>query len=494
MESPVDPFTVFAAVVGGFFLYLGVQKLRSQIKLAKMTIPMVRGGLPILGQALTMLKNPPWDTMTKWVAEYGPLYQFKLFGRRCVVVADPDILREVLQTKMNSFSKDKEFTYRPFMSLLGTGLVTSEGKLWRQQRTLVSSALRFDILQEIQTLAKEATERLALKLDKVCNTGKPIEIAEEFRHLTLQVICEAICSLSPEETDMTLANMYLPIVEEGNLRTWYPHREYLPTPAWFRHFLHVRRLNNYLSSIIEKRWALRQQEKGNRNDRKTDLLDKVMDSVQEGSWGMDMIRQLRDEIKTFILAGHETSASMLTWALYELTQNPQQLEKVVEEAKTVYGHSNRPEAQLPVDKLGDLVYSECCLKESLRKYSVVPVVVRNILEDVTLHDQYIPKEATVFIMIQGVHHRPDLWESPEVYQPERFLQPPKPYTFLPFIDGPRQCLGQNLALLESKVVLSTLIQRYQFTSIGPNAGKKHPFMVPIIPLAGLQVLVARLDI
>jgi beta-ring hydroxylase len=85
------------------------------------------------------------------------------------------------------------------------------------------------------------------------------------------------------------------------------------------------------------------------------------------------------------------------------------------------------------------------------------------------------------VLIQGVHHREDLWPAPEVYNPDRFLKDPEPFAFLPFIDGPRNCLGQYLALLETKVVLATLAQRFNFTCVGENAGRKHPSMVPIIP-------------
>lgn len=124
-------------------------------------------------------------------------------------------------------------------------------------------------------------------------------------------------------------------------------------------------------------------------------------------------------------------------------------------------------------------------QEALRKYSVVPIVTRETTRDVSLGPQkeyLVPKGTRMMILIQGVHHRRDLWPEPLAFQPDRFLEQPRPFHFLPFIDGPRNCLGQHLALLEAKVVLATLCQRFTFAAAGGEAaGKKHPSMVPVIP-------------
>jgi cytochrome P450 len=472
------------------------------LKVRRMNMPVVPGGLPFLGQVLELIRMPPWDLMVQWMERLGPIYRFTLFGESCVVVADPALLREVLQTSMKAFQKDLDFTYKPFMPLLGTGLVTSEGQLWYTQRAMVSAVFRIEILEIIPHIAKRAVERLCTKLEEVRGTGTPIEIGEMFRHLTLQVIAEAILSLSPEESDQTFAKMYLPIVTEGNLRTWYPYRAYLPTPANFAFHQHVKVLNDYITSIIEKRWALRQVEAKlsptPENKRQQDILDRILSGVDANAWSPSTIRQIRDEIKTFILAGHETSASMLTWALYELTQSEKITQKVVGEAEEVFGKGATATTPLPASEtLGGLAFTQCCLKETLRKYSVVPIVTRETVREVGLGGgkYLIPKGTRMMILIQGVHHRADIWPSPLEFNPQRFLENmPEPFTFLPFIDGPRNCLGQHLALLETKIVLATLMQRFRFEAVGGEegreAGRKHPSMVPVIPDdPGLMVLV-----
>lgn len=459
----------------------------------KSTIPLVKGGVPFIGQVFTLLKGSPWDTFTEWMLEYGNIYRFQLFGRDSVFVSDPEMLKIILSTKMSKFKKDTEWVYAPFMVILGNGLVTADGESWRRQRTLLSSHLRIEILSEIPKMALEAVQRLSIKLDKVKKEGSTIEMAEEFRHLTLQVIAEAILSLPPEESDRTFAHMYLPIVEEGNLRTWSPQRMVLPTPSWFKHRKDVEKLNNYVTSLIEKRWALRQTEEatGIRN-RPLDVLDKTLGAIDPAEWNTATLHQIRDEIKTFILAGHETSASMLAWSLFELSkeEGKDSLARVVQESKGVYGPSVEDviseRVALPGrEALDQLNYTECCLRESLRKYSVVPTVVRVASEDILLDQHLIRRGTSVMLGIQGVHHNPDYWPEPHEYRPERFLVDIKPYTFIPFVEGPRMCLGQYLSLLESKTVLSLLLSRYKFELVDPEgAGKKHPFMVPIIPKTG----------
>lgn len=484
------------------FLTFGVSALLCFVFMWKIlekrnvSIPMVKGGLPFFGVVFDMLQGSPWDKMAKWTLQHGNIFRIHLFGSDAVVVADPELLKIVLKLKLSCFNKDTAWTYKPFMPLLGRGLVTSEGEQWRAQRAMMGSHLKIDILQHIPKMAVDAVERLCIKLDAAKENGSTLDMSEEFRHLTLQVIAEAVFSISAEESDKTFAHMYLPIVEEGNLRTWAPQRMYLPTYSWFKFHNDVNRLNDYVTGLVTKRWELRRQEAkeqqrtGIPTSRPQDVLDKTLSVIEEEDWNMDTINQVRDQMKTFVLAGHETSASMLTWALYELSisSGEKARRKLLAEANDAYGKLT-PGSIPSKDAVTKLVFTECCLRESLRKYSVVPSVVRMVNKDVQLGDYHVCKGSTIMICMQGVHHNPEYWPEPLVYKPERFLEPVKSYTFLPFIEGPRMCLGQYLSLLESKIVLSMLLSRYRFEIVNNDAGEKHPFMVPIIPKCGHHVRV-----
>jgi beta-ring hydroxylase len=176
-----------------------------------------------------------------------------------------------------------------------------------------------------------------------------------------------------------------------------------------------------------------------------------------------------------------------------LLKNPHLLQKLRHEAKSVFaGHLSKDNKVISLPKfeeLSKLQFAEASLRESLRLYSVVPSVVRVAAEDIQCGSYFFAKGSTIILNIQGVHHNPEYWPNPHVYDPERFIgdraKQIQPFTFLPFIDGPRMCIGQYLSLMESKIVLACLVLSYDFDVLNLNeASKKHQFMIPIIPENG----------
>ena len=159
--------------------------------------------VPVLGHTVALFKAVgsypcTWDLFARWGASAAPKpARVQIFQRHCVVVADPDLVKRVMQVNLKNYKKDTEFSYEPFLEILGTGLVTSEGETWREQRQRISSALRVEILDDIIAIATRAVDRLSEKLERVRGKNEPVELAEEFRLLTLQVIAEAILSLTP---------------------------------------------------------------------------------------------------------------------------------------------------------------------------------------------------------------------------------------------------------------------------------------------------------
>ena len=427
-----------------------------------------------------------WDLFAQWGTSAAPKpARVQIFQRHCVVVADPDAMKRVMAVNLKNYKKDTEFAYNPFLDVLGTGLVTSEGEMWKNQRQRISSALRIEILDDIIAIAIRAVDRLSLKLEAVRGKNVPVELAEEFRLLTLQVIAEAILSLSPEESDEVMPNLYLPIMEECNRRSLEPWRTYLPTSEWFAHRARVKALNAYIVKLIRTRWAKRVRGETSANP---DILDRVLADVSLEEYGAEIEEQMCYELKTFLLAGHETSAAMLIWTTYELVKNQDKMAKATAEANKVLG-AVKP-GKLPTrDELAHLDYVVGALKESLRLYSVVPVVTRCAIDDDVLGGCRIPAGTTVIMSLQGVHHREDLWPNPMSFEPERFLNGANDelgnYAYLPFIQGPRNCLGQYLALLEARVVLATLLKRFKFTSASTKNGAKHTKAIPIAPADGM---------
>ncbi|KAH8619867.1 putative Cytochrome P450 [Trypanosoma vivax] len=508
-----------------------------------MHVPQVRGRLPFFGHALLLLEGSPTSKMAAWSLDplrreggkrengekINRLVTFNVFSQRVVYINEPALLKRVLLTNQRNYIKDIPSSYKHFMCLLGSGLVTAEGDKWRKGRLMLSHSLRIDILEDIPEMAVKATGRI---LDKMpTTTGGPsfIDLNEEFRHMTLQVIGETVLSLTPEETDRIFPTLYLPIVHECNRLVWEPWRSLLPFSEGARQRRScLKKLNRVICNIIRERWKAR-SETGKR-----DVMSLCMSQIDSLTSGM--VAQLRDDVKTLLLAGHETSAALLTWATYEVICHPEVRDKIVEEARvlfdpvrcertvvTPYGTWGIPTAS---DVRALLRWTPATLRETLRKHSVVPLVMRLAKKNDTWpasetgleRDITIPAGCSVAVGIEAVHHRPDIWPDSDMFRPERFLDVDTanshasgrsvdggrsidPYAFLPFINGPRNCLGQHLSMMETQVSLAFLFLNCDLRLCDVDAtgghrdalelqhevGQPHAFLIPIVPRNGLKV-------
>ena len=274
--------------------------------------------LPFLGQALAFLRYRPWDLTANWHRTYNsPIVGFPLLGATMFSIASPSLMKIVLQSRIAAVKKDVQKIMKPFLTILGTGIVSSEGHSWMKQRLKMSNPLRQDVLEIIPRQTLYAVQRLLKVTDEAAETGEEIPVGESLRHLTLQVISGSFLSLSAEESDSTFATMYLPIVEEGNSRVWHPYRSFLFfLPSFWKYHYNVYRLNNYVSQLIRDRWVVRrQEEKTGQSDRGQDILDRVLlvhekelkqnneDEPLPAELDGESVRQFRDEMKTFMLAG-----------------------------------------------------------------------------------------------------------------------------------------------------------------------------------------------
>ena len=275
-------------------------------------------------------------------------------------------------------------------------------------------------------------------------------------------------------------------MDECNRRSLSPWRSFLPTPEWFAHRRRVRQLDDAIVDIIRARW--RRKTRG--ESVPDDILERVLDQVDAKEYGVEVETQLCYEIKTFLLAGHETSAAMLTWTLYELVNNAAAMGRVKSEADRVFGKLKRD--ALPTrDSLASLEYSVAALKETLRLYSVVPVVTRVAVEDDDLGGVRVPAGTTVIMSLQGVHHRDDIWPDPLAYKPNdsSTRTRTRASSFCRSFRGRGTAWGRA-ALLEARVVLISLVKRYRFEHASGENAKKHTKAIPIAPAHGMHFTVS----
>lgn len=285
-----------------------------------------RTWLPYVGQGITLLLHPPWDLLKTWNERHGGVIAFPLLGSTIFSLTDAAAVKAVLQSHTRHFKKDVENTMKPFLSILGTGIVTSEGAAWLRQRRKMSHPLRADVLEIIPRQTVAAVQRLMRQLDQAAAREQTVPLGSLLRHLTLQVISGSFLSLPPDDSDSTFAKYYLPIVDESNVRVWHSYRRYcFFLPSFWKYHWNVYQLNACVSKLIRDRWTLRrreeeqrqQQQTNNNNEKKPsssrrreDILDKVL-ADYEKEFPNDpvlpeyAVRQFRDEMKTFMLAGHE---------------------------------------------------------------------------------------------------------------------------------------------------------------------------------------------
>lgn len=196
----------------------------------------------MLSQAWQLLTRPPFDVMVEWMQTTGSTaFRLQYLNYNVIVVSSAEMAKTIFASKMSNYRK-AQWAYAIFGDLLGTGLVTSEDERWRHGRALIAPPFKRDMLQAVVPLSVQAARRVAATLRAVMQNSSSsskstttIDLAEEFRHMTLQVIGEAVLGMSHEECDASFPGLYLPIVTEANIRTWHPYRAYLPLPATFRY-------------------------------------------------------------------------------------------------------------------------------------------------------------------------------------------------------------------------------------------------------------------
>ena len=495
---------VTAAVYG--LLTRGLTSLRIRQAMRGVPTPALVSW-PFLGHALNLAGPRPWYKMRRWCEDFGQskLVYFKVLDKHVLYIAHPPLLKRVLQTKQRDYRKDLD-SFKHFRCLLGQGLVTSEDEKWRHGRLLLSQAMRIDILGTIPAVGIRAAARLIRKI-RENGEAKPTDVDEEFRHLTLQVIGEAVLSLPADEVTRVLPQLYLPVVHEANKRVWAPWRPFMPWLAGCRaRDSAIDRLNRYISDYVRKRWRLIQAERAAASGsgpavepRAPDILDRYMTQLE--SCGEAEVLQVRDDLKTMLLAGHETSAATLTWATYELLSHPEIAEKVREEHDRVFGDIDLSAASATVsaEAVKQLKWAPAVLREAMRLHGVVPLVMRIASKDDVIpaaetgigRDVRVPKGCTIMVGIDGVHNREDLWPDAARFNPERFfdMDAVDPYAYIPFINGPRNCLGQHLSFLEMQIVLSLVWGRLNLKPAMSleAAGEPHSYVIPTVPAHGLLV-------
>ncbi len=387
---------------------------------------------------------------TRCAREYGDIVFFRVVNIPTYLINHPTFIEEVLVTNYRNFIK--AVYLRESRALFGNGLLTSDGEDWVNERRIAQRAFRHE---HIESYAETIVRYAEQALDK-WKDGEVRDVHQDMMRLTLEIIARVLFGRDlADEIENAAAAINVYLEQFADRFGLYALPEWLPTPGNLRYRRAMRRLDGIIYAAIRE---CRRSADNNHN-----LLSDLLRVQQEYGASMSDL-QLRDEMATLFFTGHETTGLALTWTLWLLGEHPEVEEKLVRELEDVLG--DRPAT---LADLGRLAYTSCVLKESLRLYPPAYGVVREALNDCQIGDYVIPKGATIAIFQWVVQRDPRFFEDPDSFRPERWadgLEERLPrFAYFPFGGGPRVCIGKDFALLETMLVLATLVRKIRFRNV-----------------------------
>jgi cytochrome P450 len=386
-----------------------------------------------------------------------PIARIKIDGNTVFYLRDPDLIREILVTFASNFHKNRG--WERAQSLLGKGLITSEDELHRQQRKLIQPIFHHCHLKNLSGVMRERTcERTAS-----WSAGQKLNLSEEMHRLTQIIVGEALFGTDVGDQTSRVSQLMETILETFFL--------YLGHPALRRAADARRELGEIIQAVIDQR---RQTNKVG-----PDLLT-LLFAAQDPNTGFGMSdEQLRDEVMTLFLAGHETSANALSWTIYLLTQHPEIAEQVATEVCSVTNGS-------------ELSLLSRVIRESLRLFPPAWAIGRRAVNDLQFAGVTIPKGATVLACQWAMHRCDRYFPNPTKFDPDRwtpeFQRTLPKYAFFPFGGGPRSCIGEGFAWMELEIVLTEILRRWRFEIVPGQIVRPRP-SVTLHPEEPIQVII-----
>ena len=413
--------------------------------------PKINFLLAIIGQMLPQLI--PFDPLAFAVdnaRKYGDISYYRLGPLHVYQLNSPQLIRHVLVEHPEKFHKPV-FIRRAFGPVAGNGLFTSDGDLWKQQRKLMQPAFNHSQLG----VYAEIVVTHALRMADSFHDGEEREISADMVRLTLGIVLKSLFGADFSDQAEETGALMTAILEATNRRL----ASAVQIPSW----VPTRRNLAEKRALVKVETMLRRliEERRRSGKHRNDLLSVLLAAADEESGARMSDQQLRDEMMTLFLAGHETTANALTWTWYVLSQHADVKTKLADELRRVLG-GRAPQAA----DLQQLPYTEMVIRESLRLYPPAAGFAREPIEDVRIGGYEIPRGSLITVNTFSLHRDPKLFNDPERFDPERFAagwetRIPR-YAYLPFGGGPRVCIGNGFAMMEARLIVATLAQRWRF--------------------------------
>ncbi|GAB0097248.1 Cytochrome P450 [Sergentomyia squamirostris] len=459
--------------------------------------------LPIVGHATGMIFKKPsqvFDLIQQGVKEFGPLSRIYVVNLLFLSVTDPEYIEPILSSQVH-INKTVEYSY--LKNWLGDGLLLTTGTKWHTRRKIISPAFHFKILENFVSVFDKQAKIFVEKL-KQFGPKTAVDVYPLVSLYTFDVICET--AMGTPVNSLLNENMeYVEGVKEiTNILHKRMYNALLRLDIFFKlsksgaqERKAVKILHKWTDRVIQTRKKYLAEKKtpqiisedddiGQKN--KMALLDILLQSQADNNSLSD--EDIREEVNTFMFAGHDTTTTAISFLLYNIARHPEVQEKIVEEIVSILGTDTG--GNLTRGELKSLTYLECVIKESLRLYAPVPMIGRYFPQETQLKNLRIPARSTVIIGAFCMGRDPKIFPDPETFKPERFFAdvPRNPFSHIPFSAGPRNCVGQKFALLEMKTSVVRLLQNFKLT-VDPGYDK--PQLEATIVLRPLNGIVLNFE-
>jgi cytochrome P450 len=438
------------------------------------TIPTIPGQ-PILGNLREVRQKEILRFAEDLRSNYGPIAWVKMGPIQMCFVCEPEHLHHIFVKNAKNYVKGPG--YDRLRLLLGNGLVTSDGEVWRQERRLVQPTFTPKAVLDFHEMMVQVTQQIIERWQPL--VGQTIHMDEEMMRLTMGVIGEAMFSLDLNAQAVEVGEAFgeaFRYIGEGTSKPVVAPL-YVPTPSNLR----FKRALRTIHAFIDERIA-----DGRSHPDRHNILTMLLQARDEETNAVMNEEQLRDEVITLFFAGFETTARTLSWAWYLLSQHAEARQKLLAEVDEVLN------GRLPtVADLYQLTYTRMVADETLRLYPPTGLVARQAQEDDVIDGYPIPAGTFLMISPHVTHRIPELWPNPDQFIPERFapgkLNDLHKCAYIPFITGPRVCIGNNFALLEIVIALAMIAQKYELTM--PLVPVKSAFVGTTRPSQPLHMMV-----
>lgn len=423
-----------------------------------------------LGSAPAFARDVEGFSLRMW-QHYGDLVRVRFLLWPGYLLSHPDYIQHVLHDHHRNYDKQSPLL-NGFRYFFGNGLFTNNGESWLHQRRLMQPAFHHKRLAHFGTVMTDTT--LAM-LERWQDTGsQPLDIPLEMTRLTLRVAGLTLFNLDLSNDADLVGHTFSVILPQLLKYSFLPFPPFwVPTPGNRRLQAGLETLNQVVYDIISQR----RRHLTEASMETADLLSMLLAARDEETGEGMNDQQVRDEVMTLLLGGHETTSSTLTWIWYLLSQHPEVEQCLHEEVDRVLG------GQPPtVDRLEDLPYTRRVIQETMRLYPAAFFVIRHAIAADEIGGYPVAANSMIFLMAHWVHRHPAYWEEPERFDPDRFTPErsanrPR-YAYIPFGGGPRLCIGNSLAMMEAQLVLATVAQRYSLRLVPGHPVEPEVLLTP----------------